>query len=70
MSPAQPMIARVAGAQEGGGKHALASMRATQPDETDKAQPNRERDDDPQDDDLFHGIPHSNASTQQLVKVG
>ena len=54
------MFAASAGAQKGGGECALAPMRAPQPDETDQAQPNRKRDNDPQDDDLFHGTPQSN----------
>ncbi len=54
------MIAAMTGAQEGGGERVLAVMRAPKPGEIEQTQPNRKRDDGPQDDDLFHGTPHSN----------
>ena len=63
MSPTYSVNTGMAGAQEGCGENALAPMRAPQPDETDQTQANRECDDYPQDEDLFHGSPHSNAST-------
>ncbi len=63
------MIAAMASAQEGGGKRDLAPMRTPQPDETNQAQQNRERNHDPENDDLFHGTPQSNDRRNNPLKT-